>query len=179
MQTRDSEDRTMSHTAALPAKLDPSQVVAIVDSREQTPLDLSPLSVTVMGLDTGDYSAVGLEHIVRIERKSLDDLVACVGRERDRFQREVERMLAYPVRVLLVESTWSAIEMGGWRGRVTPSQVYGSLIGWQARGLSVCLVGDHVQAGRFASRLLYTVARRRWDELRTMAKGISQVRQVQ
>ncbi len=161
MKTMNAKQQT------LPAKLDPSDVVAIIDSREQSPLDLSPLQTVVAGLDTGDYSIVGLEHVVRVERKSLGDLVGCVGRERERFQREVDRLLAYPVRILLVEATWASIEMGGWRGSVTPSQVVGSLIGWQASGLAVQMVGTHERAGQFVSRLLYTVARRRYAELRT------------
>jgi hypothetical protein len=54
----------------LPAKLEPSQVTAIVDTREQLPLTLVPLKVQTATLDTGDYSLTGCEHIVRIERKS-------------------------------------------------------------------------------------------------------------
>ena len=155
----------------LPAKLEPSEVIVVVDSREQTPLDLAPLRTRVTGLDTGDYSIVGLEHVVRVERKTLEDLVGCVGRERERFQREVDRLLAYPVRLLVVEATWASIEAGGWRGLVTPNQVIGSLIGWQASGLSVQMVGSHEQAGQFVSRLLYTVARRRYAELRRAFGG--------
>jgi DNA excision repair protein ERCC-4 len=84
----------------LPAKLEPSQVTAICDTREQLPLCLEPLRVQSGTLDTGDYSLSGCEHIVRIERKSLDDLLGCVGRDRERFDREVQRLLAYPVRVI-------------------------------------------------------------------------------
>jgi ERCC4-type nuclease len=157
------------------AELSPSDVVAIVDTREQAPLDLSPLRVEVGTLETGDYSVRGLESVVRIERKSLGDLVACVGRERERFDREVQRLLAYEVRILVVEATWSQIEshseaMPQWRGRITSSQVVGSLLGWQAAGLAVHLVGDHERAGRHVARLLFTIAKRRWRELRTMAR---------
>lgn len=154
----------------LPTKLDPSSVVCIIDSREQMPLDLSPLSTITSTLPTGDYSVRGLEHHVCIERKSLDDMLGCVGRDRDRFDREIQRMLAYPIRVLLVEATWQQIEMGQWRSKVTSSQAMGSLIGWAARGIQVELVGDHDRAGRFASRLLYTVARRRYSELRSLVE---------
>ena len=151
----------------LPAKLDPSQVTAIVDTREQLPLCLDPLRVQTETLDTGDYALLGCDHI-RIERKSLDDLLGCVGRDRERFNREVQRLLAYPVRVLLIESTWPAIELGQWRGKITPEQVMGSLLGWQASGLSVHMAGDHERAGRHAARLLYTVAKRRYRELRAL-----------
>lgn len=152
----------------LPATLQPESVLAIIDTREQTPLDLSPLRTTAATLDTGDYSLSGLEHVVRIERKSLDDLIGCIGRDRERFEREVARLLAYPVRVLLVEATWPQIELGQWRGKVTSEQAIGSLLGWQASGLSVHLVGDHQRAGKHAARLLYTVAKRRYRELRTL-----------
>ena len=54
----------------------------------------------------------------------------------------MQRLLAYPCRALVVCSTWEAIEAGGWRGQLTPKQVEGLLVGWIARGLPVCLVGD-------------------------------------
>lgn len=148
--------------------LKPENVTAIIDTREQLPLDLAPLRVERGTLDTGDYSLLGCEHVVRVERKSLDDLLGCVGRERERFEREVNRLLAYPVRVLVVEATWAEIELGQWRSKITPEQCIGSLLGWQAAGLSVHMVGDHERAGRHVSRLLYTVARRRYRELRTL-----------
>lgn len=156
----------------IPATLAPESVMAIVDTREQLPLDLSPLRSVAGTLDTGDYSAVGLEHVVRIERKSLPDLLGCVGRDRERFDREVQRLLAFPVRVLVIESTWNEVEMGKWRGKITSSQVIGSLLGWQAAGLSVHMVGDHRRAGVHVARILHTVARRRYRELRAIVEGI-------
>jgi ERCC4-type nuclease len=157
----------MEKTAkTLPANLDPTSITAIVDTREQDPLDLSPLTSIRGTLPTGDYTIQGLEHLVCIERKSLPDLLGCVGSERERFDREVHRMLAYPVRVLLVESTWPEIELGQWKSKITSQAVIGSLLGWVASGLQVELVGSHERAGQHASRLLYTVARRRYRELR-------------
>ena len=156
----------------LPANIKPESVTAIVDTREQLPLSLVPLRVISGTLDTGDYSLVGCEHIIRIERKSLDDILGCVGRDRDRFDREVQRLLSYPVRVLLVESTWSDIELGQWRSKVTPDAAIGSLLGWQAQGLSIHMVGDHERAGRHVARLLFTVARRRYRDLRAMLNTV-------
>ncbi len=157
--------------STLPAELPIANVVALVDTREQSPLDLAPLASITATLATGDYSVRGLEHVVAVERKSLPDLLACVGRERERFDREVMRLLAYPVRALVVESTWPAIEAGGWRGEVRPQAALGSLLGWMAAGLPVLMAGDHERAGRFVARLLATAARRRWRELRAMAAG--------
>ena len=143
-------------------------VTAIVDSREQRQLDLAPLMVEPGTLQTGDYALKALPDAIRIERKSLADLIGCVGRDRDRFELEVERLKAFPVRVLLIESTWAAIELGQWRGKVMPNQVLGSLLGWQAAGISIHMAHDHKRAGVHASRMLFTVARRRWREFNAM-----------
>jgi DNA excision repair protein ERCC-4 len=168
----------VDHSMKLPAKLDPSQVVCIIDSREQTPLDLSPLTTIAATLPTGDYSIRGLEHVVSIERKSLDDLVGCVGRDRERFDREVARLLAFPVRILVVESSWEAIESHEpinpqWRGKVSKEAVLGSLMGWQAKGISIHMAGSHERAGKHVARLLYHVANRRYRELRALTGGES------
>jgi DNA excision repair protein ERCC-4 len=159
----------------LPATLAPESVVAITDSREQCPLDLSPLRSERGTLDTGDYCLASCPDVVRIERKSLSDLVGCVGSERERFEREVSRLLAFPIRVLVVESTWETIEshesaMPQWRGKVTKEAVIGSLLGWQAAGLSIHMTGNHARAGRHVARLLYTIAKRRYRELRSFVE---------
>ncbi len=78
----------MTYTTTLPAKLDPSHVVAIVDSREKSPLDLEPLRTVAGTLSTGDYTVQGAEHVIRIELKGLGDLLLCCGRDRERFERE-------------------------------------------------------------------------------------------
>ncbi len=144
----------MESRTTLPSELKPESVVAICDTREQKPLSLSPLSVELGTLETGDYSIRGLEHVVRVERKSMDDLLGVVGRDRDRFDREVQRLLAYPVRVLVIEASWSDLESGLWqRSKVTPAQVVGSLLGWQAAGLSIHCVGDHARGRSTRSKV--------------------------
>ena len=147
-------------------KISPKQITAVIDTREQRPLDLAPLQTERAALATGDYAlGGGLEHLAAIERKSLPDLLACVGRDRGRFDREVQRLLAYPVRALVVESSWAAIEMGQWRSKLKSSCVIGSLLGWQAKGLPVLMLDSHERCGRYVSRMLFTVARRRWREM--------------
>ena len=146
----------------LPADLSPESVTAVVDTREQLHLDLAPLKTTAGTLATGDYSVLGLEHVIAVERKSLPDLLSCIGTERERFEREVQRLLAYPVRALVVESTWQELEAGEWRSQVTPTAAVGSCLGWIAAGVPIIMAADHARAGRFVSRLLFTAARRRW-----------------
>lgn len=156
----------------LPAELPTSAIVALVDTREQTPLELPGLRTEAASLTTGDYSVKGLESIIAIERKSLADLVACCGRERQRFDREIQRLLAYPVRSLVVEADWPDIEAGEWRSRLTPKQVGASLISWTVRGLPVVMAGNHDRAGQLVASLLRRAAIHRWRQLRTFAAEI-------
>jgi len=157
---------------AIPAELRPDQVTAIIDSREKLPLDLAPLAVEVGTLATGDYSVKGLVDVVAIERKNMSDLLGCIGGERERFDKEVQRLLGYPCRAIVIESTWGDMEAGGWRSKVTPAAAVGSLLGWIAAGVPVVMCGDHVRAGRYVSRLLFTAARRRWREARALAGAV-------
>lgn len=152
----------------IPSDLKPENIVCLIDRREQCPLDLHPLAVEMATLKVGDYSVRGLEHIVAIERKELSDLIGCVGRERDRFEREMHKILAYPCRALVVEATWRDIEAGGWRGDITPAQVLGSLLGWIVQGVPVLMAGDHERAGKYVARMLLLAARRRWRESRNL-----------
>jgi ERCC4-type nuclease len=152
----------------IPADIKPESVTAIVDTREQLPLDLSPLRVELGTLATGDYSVRGLEKFIAIERKSADDMLACIGRERDRFDREVQRLLAYPCRAVVVEAGWMFFERGEWRSEVTSNAAIGSLLGWIAAGVPIVMAYDHERAGRFVSRLLYTFAKRRYREAREL-----------
>lgn len=153
----------------IPSELRPEQVTAIIDTREQLPLDLAPLAVELGTLATGDYSVKGLENIVAIERKSLSDLLGCIGQNRERFDREVMRLLAYPTRCVVVEATWPDLEQGEWRSKVTPAAAVGSLLGWIAAGVPIIMASSHERAGQYMSRLLFTAARRRWRELRSLA----------
>ena len=97
------------------AKFEPEQVTAIVDSREKLPWDLTPLQTRIATLSTGDYAISGLEHPssggICVERKSLADLLTVVGRGRERFEREVKRMLAFRASFLVIEASWGQIDM--------------------------------------------------------------------
>ncbi len=153
----------------LPSEPKAEQLVAIIDSREQQPLNLSPLRTQVGTLQTGDYSLVGLESIVAIERKSLGDMLSCMASERERFEKEIQRLLAFSVRALIIESDWRQFSDGGWsRSRVTPASAIGSLLGWSAMGLPIVMAGSHEQAGKYVARLLFIAARRRWREARAL-----------
>lgn len=137
----------------------------VIDTREQTPLVFEHLPTTRGTLETGDYSIAGLEHLVAVERKSLDDLLACCGHGRDRFKRELQRLKAYRYRMLIVEASAADLESGQWRSQLKPQHVLGSLASWTATySLPVWLAGTHKAAGEFTERFLYQAARHVHDE---------------
>ena len=148
---------------------------AIVDTREQTPLKLELKAGEVLRsepgtLYTGDYSVKGLENHIAIERKSLDDLMGCIGKGRERFEREIIRLRGYDVKGIVVESTWETIESASYRSRVHPSAAIGTLMGWIAQGIPITMAGDHKRAGTFVARMLFITARRRYAELESLRK---------
>lgn len=139
--------------------------MAVVDTREKTPFDLSPMKIVRGTLDTGDYSVAGLTSHIAIERKSLADLVMCVGRERERFDAACQRLLAYPVRAIVVEASWHDLQMGAWRGKTSPNAVMGSVLGWIAKGIPIIMGHNASLASRQVRGLLFLAARRRYKEL--------------
>ena len=134
--------------------------VIVIDSREQEPFVFENLPSVEGSLATGDYSVGGLTHLIALERKNLPDLLACCGRERDRFKRELQRMMAYRFRMLVVEADALTLEAGEWRSQLQPSHVLGSLSAWTAQySLPVWLGGDHENCARFVEKYLYQCAR--------------------
>jgi DNA excision repair protein ERCC-4 len=150
----------------------PEELVAVVDSREQQPADMSPLRAIRGTLVTGDYSILGLENVVAVERKSLPDFLACCGRERERFEKEVQRLLGYPHRALVIETTWHELQAGNFaRTQITANVATASVLSWIAQGLPCLLCGDHEQAGKAIAKLLFLAARRRWREARALIQS--------
>ena len=75
----------------------------IVDSREKKPLFSGCL---VKGLNVGDYSLEGFEDRIAIERKSLPDLFQSLGKDHDRFRKELERSKSLNFFIILIDGTY-------------------------------------------------------------------------
>ncbi len=110
----------------------------ITDSREQAPFTFqheqyAQLHTETASLDTGDYSLAGLTDRVAVERKSLPDLVACLGRERERFEREMQRAAALDAFAVVVESSWAELASGEYRSQLNPHSACQSVLAFTAR----------------------------------------------
>lgn len=95
-----------------------------------------PLAIpTAFGfLKSGDYSILGFEDRVAIERKSVVDLYSTLGQHRDRFQREHERMAALDFAAVVIEGSWDRVlnHPPEW-SRLLPKTVYRTALAWQIR----------------------------------------------
>ena len=83
----------------------------VIDSREQQPYTFA-CEVVKARLDAGDYSVVGFEQRVAVERKSLRDFVGTVIHDFDRFARELQRLSAMEAACIVVEADLTAVLCG-------------------------------------------------------------------
>jgi ERCC4-type nuclease len=94
----------------------------IIDTREQAPFEFQDIrgdardgyrpvhvSTVTRGLRSGDYSIAGLEDRIAIERKSHSDLFSTLGRGRERFEAELERLNEMDFAAIVIESGWREI----------------------------------------------------------------------
>ena len=90
----------------------------IIDTREQRPFEFlgqnGDITTERGTLALRDYSLAGLTDRVAVERKSLADLVMCLGEGRrgERFQRELMRAAALEAFAVVVESSWQDLAAG-------------------------------------------------------------------
>lgn len=151
----------------LPQRYRPEDAIIVVDSREQHPWSFDMRTVQG-GLETGDYSVFGLEKEIAVERKSLSDLVSCCGGERERFQRELNRLQAYKCKAVIVEAGWADLEAGEWRSQITSKSVVASVLKWISDGTPFILAGSREKAELYAARFLFMAARQRYRDIRSM-----------
>jgi ERCC4-type nuclease len=111
----------------------------------------------------------GVTADVAVERKSLVDFVACAGRERARFLRELARLRGYRHAVVIVEADWRALAAGRWRCKVSADTVLSSICSWSARFCPILLAGDRQGGEDACRRFLQAVARHEHERLRAFA----------
>lgn len=136
------------------------ELVALVDTREQRPVDLAPLQTKRATLKTGDYSAEGYEDKIAIERKSIQDFVGCCGSSRKRFEANISRLRLFPFRAIVIEGDWATIELKQYRGQIHPNAVLGSALGWALDDITIAMAGTPARAGKMIARMLWIAANR-------------------
>lgn len=100
----------------------------IIDTREQRPWAFGEgVPIIRTSLPAGDYSIVGLEGVVSIERKSLDDLVNTLFHSEDRFFKELVKLKGYRRKLVAVEGSVEDILEHRYTSETTPLAVLGKV----------------------------------------------------
>jgi len=129
----------------------------IVDSREQAPyeFDLTRFSVERSALPAGDYSLVGSETRVAVERKSLADFAQTVIRQRKRFHAELRKLAECEFACVVVEGSLRDVLEGNYGTGAHPNAVFGAAVSicvdWR---IPVYFCGDRQTARRFVEGYL-------------------------
>ena len=140
--------------------LKPSQVTILIDSREQHPFNFTPMKMEETTLQSGDYTIRGLEDYVRVERKELSDLVSCFTTGRDRFKRELERLKAFPKRLVVVEAPYEDLVNGNYRSNLHPNSATGAIESWMGRyQITFMFCGNRRAAQEFVNGYLFKIAK--------------------
>ena len=146
----------------------------IQDSREQAPYAFNApryagTVVEVGTLQTGDYSLHGLEDKVAVERKSLPDLVQCLGRERERFERELLRGAALDAFAVVIEAGWADLAGGNFRSQLNPHAACQSILSFMSRYRVPFLFAGSRAAAEYVAwgflRQYIEGARKRWKAI--------------
>ncbi len=83
----------------------------VIDTREQEPYAFS-CPTERRKLEAGDYSVVGHEHRVAVERKSLTDFVHTVIHDAQRFAAELRKLTAMEMACVVVEADLDDVMRG-------------------------------------------------------------------
>lgn len=129
----------------------------ICDTREQLPHPWEkhlPAQVTLERgtLETGDFCLKGLEDGAIVERKTVSDLLGCITRERDRFERELKRGRHCGAFCVVVEG--SLQDCLSLRGDLAETALVGSVASWTRRYCPFVFCGGEREAAQFAWRFL-------------------------
>jgi DNA excision repair protein ERCC-4 len=137
-------------------------VRVVIDTREQLPYSFSDRVVAVRAsLPAGDYSVEGLEGVLAVERKSLDDFVSSVIRERPRFRRELEKLRTYQAACVVVEAGLADIFAHRYHSGAHPNAVVGAALSIIVDyGVPVFFCSDRQACCRFTEGFLLRASRK-------------------
>lgn len=149
------------------------KLTVVCDNREQTPLIFTRLPSIRGTLQSGDYSAVGLETELAIERKSLDDLAGSVTSDRERFERELHRLRGFRFKRLLIVGSREDIEQHNYRSKALPKAILNTLSAFECRyDLPIVYTPTAEAAAMLVESWVYWNAREALKRVEALTKGI-------
>ena len=138
-----------------------------VDTREQEPYTFQRVPTARMKLDSGDYSVVGHETRVAVERKSMADFYNTVIKGRKRFYAELQRLGRMDHAVVLVEANWRDLIEHAYAGGASVASMEGTVHAIQIDfGIPVIWASDRQAAAASGVRTRKKFARLGWGRQR-------------
>lgn len=109
----------------------------IVDTREQLPYtfrDFEDIKTVSQKLDTGDYSLNDCEDFITVERKTCEDFLNSITNDRERFEKEFERMKEIKYSFCIIEcSLIQAYKHIEDKGTFSPEAILGTVASWSMK----------------------------------------------
>lgn len=129
------------------------ELVVAIDTREQKPYRFPRFEVKT--LPTGDYSIVGLEDRIAIERKTKDDAYSSLGQGRARFERELQRLAHLDYAAIVIETSLPDFLRAPAFSRMNPKAAAGSIFAWSVKyRVCVFFAGDRPHGNAVTRQLL-------------------------
>ncbi len=117
-------------------------------------------------LKVGDYTILGMEDEVAVERKTVPDLVNSIIQDRKDFIMKCERLSTFRKRCLVIEGTLKEIKTPYEDSQAHPNAVLRSLIAAQERwDIPVHFLDEFLLAEEFVASMLSKYHAYRWLEL--------------
>jgi len=131
-------------------------MIIVVDTREKQPWSFSPRIQTIKHkLDSGDYSILGHESRIAIERKSKNDFVSSICKQRSRFQKELIRLQAFDFAAVVVECQLFDVLAGDYVSSMNPKSVLATVASITVDyGIPVFFAGHRAASAVLAEELL-------------------------
>jgi ERCC4-type nuclease len=153
-----------------------------VDSREQLPYAWEGVACQKVTLAAGDYSIVGMERVVCVERKSFADFYGCLTDARERFENALHRMAAVRYPLVVIEASMSDLltpytyaASGGMElcSQLSPLVAQNSLLSWGCRyRIPMLLCGERSAAARMTLQHLDVVWRLEREDAQQLKRDI-------
>jgi DNA excision repair protein ERCC-4 len=141
---------------------DAPQIIIVQDSREQLGYEsLFEHPCITSALEYGDYSILGLEHLISIERKSLADLLGSLTNGRSRFEAELKRARSLHKFYVLVECSPADLLVPdfGKMSRAHPNSIWGTICAWSTRYAPFLFGGTRRDSAKLCEGILVAYAR--------------------
>jgi len=126
----------------------------VIDTREQFPYSFDRPCV-VKTLKSGDYSVLGFEDEIAVERKTKQDAYQSLGQGRERFEREFERLAELKFAAVVIEANIPDFMEQPPFTKMDPHAAINSLISWMVK-YKVCVIwaGDRLHGSAMTFRIL-------------------------